>query len=85
MATHKSAIKRNRQNIKRRAKNTSSRSTLKTAAKKVLTSKTKEEALKNLRAAISLLAKAGQKKLIHKKSASRKISRLTQRINKLVA
>lgn len=86
MATHKSAEKRDRQNKKNRLRNVAAKSALKTKIKAVITEvegKNKETAAKALKEAVPALAKAGSKGLIHKKNASRKISRLTKKINSL--
>lgn len=84
MASHKSAIKRMKQNEKRRERNTAARSNVKTAIKKVIGAvgaKDKEEAGKMLTAAIPQIAKASAKGILHKRSAARKISRLTRKVN----
>ncbi|MBN1365276.1 MAG: 30S ribosomal protein S20 [Syntrophaceae bacterium] len=86
MATHKSAEKRNRQNKRHRKRNIVVKSALKTNIKSVLTgvsSKNKEISLKTLKNVIIALNKAASKGIIHKKNASRKISRLTQKVNAL--
>ncbi len=84
MATHKSAEKRDRQNKKRRQRNVAAKSALRTKIKSVVAgveSKDKENSVKALKAAIPAIAKAGAKGLIHKKNASRTISRLTKKVN----
>lgn len=86
MATHKSAEKRDRQNKKNRKRNIAAKSALKTKIKSVVTnvnSKNKETSANALKAVIPALSKAGAKGLIHKKNASRKISRLTKKVNAL--
>jgi small subunit ribosomal protein S20 len=86
LATHKSAEKRDRQNKKHRKRNIAAKSALKTKIKSVITdveSKNKENSLKALKDAIPALNKAASKGLIHKKNASRKISRLTKKVNAL--
>ena len=86
MATHDSALKRARQSDKKRQRNVSATSTLKTFTKKVLQaveSKNPEEARKALARAIPALQKASAKKVIHKRTAARKISRLTKKVNTL--
>ncbi len=83
MATHKSAEKRDRQNKKHRQRNVAAKSALKTKVKSVMTgveSKNKDNAAQSLKAAIPALSKAASKGLIHKKNASRKISRLTKKV-----
>ena len=86
MATHDSALKRARQSEKRRMRNVAVKSTLKTHTKKVLQaveSKNPEEARKALASAIPALQKAAGKRVIHKKTASRKISGLVKKVNSL--
>ena len=86
MATHDSALKRARQSEKRRLRNVAVKSTLKTHTKKVLQaveSKNPEEARKALASAIPALQKAAGKRVIHKKTASRKISGLVKKVNSL--
>lgn len=84
MATHKSAEKRDRQSKKRRERNIADKSTIKTKVKSVLSaveSKNKEASVKALQDVIPALDKAAVKGVIHRKNASRKISRLTKKIN----
>jgi small subunit ribosomal protein S20 len=86
LATHKSAEKRDRQNKKHRVRNVAAKSAIKTKVKTVIesvNSKNKEISLKALKVAIPALDKAAGKGLIHKKNASRKISRLTKKVNAL--
>lgn len=71
---HLSAMKRQRQNEKRRARNKAARSALKTAIKKARTLKTKEEIAKTVPA----IDKAATKGIIPRKRASRLISRLSR-------
>ena len=51
----------------------------------VLESKNSEEIYAQLKKTISSINKAATKGVIHKKTASRKISRLTKRVNKLAS
>jgi len=84
LATHKSAEKRDRQSKKRRERNIADKSTIKTKVKSVLSaveSKNKEASVKALQDVIPALDKAAVKGVIHRKNASRKISRLTKKIN----
>lgn len=86
MATHASALKRARQSEKKRLRNVSIKSALKTQAKKILQaveSKNTDEARKALSAAIPALQKAAGKRVIPKKTVSRKISHLTKKVNSL--
>ena len=86
MATHKSAEKRDRQSKVRRERNVAAKSAIKTKVKSVLEaveSKNKDNAVNALKATVPSLSKAAAKGLIHKKNASRKISRLTSKVNTL--
>lgn len=86
MATHKSAIKRARQSERKRQRNRAALSTMKTLIKKVHTSmeaKESGELRRSLREAASYIDKIADKRIIHKKKASRLISRLTLRANRL--
>jgi small subunit ribosomal protein S20 len=86
LATHKSAEKRDRQNKKHRTRNVNAKSAIKTKIKTVLAnvdSKNKENSINALKTVIPALDKAAGKGLIHKKNASRKISRLTKKVNAL--
>lgn len=71
---HHSALKRERQNIKRRARNRMEMSSLRSAIKKVRATRSKEELLK----AIPKIDKAATKGIIPKTRASRIVSRLTK-------
>ncbi len=85
---HPSAMKRARQNVKRNARNTSLRSNLRTAVKKVLVAVEDDEttvAQTELSQAIRALGKATSKGIVHKNYAARKISRLTRKVNALTA
>ena len=84
MATHKSAEKRATQNEKRSVRNASLRSSIKTSMKAVVASvatKDKEAATKSLQSAIPAIARAATSGAFHKKTASRRISRLTKKVN----
>jgi small subunit ribosomal protein S20 len=84
LAYHKSALKRARQNEDRRLRNKSVKTTVKNIVKEVrlAASETSKEARsKKLDTAKSKIDKAAKKKVIHKKTASRKISRLSKLIN----
>jgi small subunit ribosomal protein S20 len=84
VANHKSAEKRNRQNKIRNARNTHIRSTMRTYVKKVRTAIADgdmEGAKAVLEKAIPYIDKAASKGVIHKATASRKISRLAKLVN----
>lgn len=89
MANHKSAEKRHRQSVVRRARNRVVKTQIKTAVKGVqqaIDQNSEPEALRAaLKAASSMLSRAGVKGTIHKRNASRKISRLTRRVNAVTA
>jgi small subunit ribosomal protein S20 len=83
-----SAMKRARQAVKRNLRNTSVLSSVKTVLKKVeeaIASGNREDAGKALLRAVTALNKAASKGVIHDNTASRKISRLTKKVNALPA
>jgi small subunit ribosomal protein S20 len=85
LAQHKSASKRARQAVKRRASNRSIRSSVKTglkSAEATIESGDREAATAALRAAESLVRRAASKGVIPKKRASRQISRLAKRAHR---
>ncbi len=80
----KSVLKRIRQNEKRRLRNQSWQTRIKTSIKKVeeaLEKKEKEIIQNLLQEAIKIISKAASKGIIHKNNASRKISRLMKKVN----
>jgi len=86
VANHKSAEKRNRQNKIRNTRNTHIRSTMRTYVKKVRTAvadgdQTGAQSL--LEKAVPCIDKAAAKGIIHKATASRKISRLVKLVNSI--
>ncbi|MES0446250.1 MAG: 30S ribosomal protein S20 [Desulfobacterales bacterium] len=84
MAIHKSALKRARQNEKRRLRNKSTKTRVKNIVKSVrlsVSEKSKEAVLSELITAQSIIDNAAKKGVIHKKTASRKISRLSKLVN----
>lgn len=83
MATHQSAIKRNRQSKNLALRNRQYRSTMRTLTKKVIESKDKQSAEKTLQSAISLLDKLAARRVIHRNKAANQKSRLTLHYNKL--
>jgi small subunit ribosomal protein S20 len=86
LATHKSAEKRSRQAVKHRENNNAVKSSIKTGVKGVLEAvetKNPETAKAALAKAIPAISKAAAKGAFHKKTASRKISRLTKQVNAL--
>jgi len=88
VANHKSAEKRNRQSQVRRLRNKINKSKMKTAIRKIdeaVVAGSADEAREALSKAIPVIAKTASKGTIHKKTASRKISRLTRRVNGMSA
>ena len=84
MANHKSAIKRAGQNEIRRVRNKSVKTRIKNSVKNVrltVSEKSSKAAFKKLDDAKSIIDKAAKKGVIHTKTASRKISRLTKLVN----
>ena len=86
MANHKSAIKRAGQSEEQRVRNRSRKTRMKNVIRgldEVLAGKAPENAAEQLKKAVSIIAKTASKGVIHKNTASRKISRLTRRVNAL--
>lgn len=86
MANHKSAVKRNKQNAVRNARNTHVRSTMRTFVKQVRNAVADGDASAAKAAldqAVPYIDKAASKGVIHKATASRKISRLSKLVNSL--
>lgn len=85
MANHKSALKRARQNEIRRQRNRSTKTKVKNIVKDVRiaagNSENRELSQKNLNAAKSVIDKAAKNGVIHKRTASRKIARLSKLVN----
>ncbi len=88
MANHKSALKRARQNEIKRMRNKAVRTRVKNITKEVRSAAAEgagENAEEKLNAAKSIIDKAAKKGVIHRKTASRKISRLTKLTNSISA
>lgn len=88
MANHKSALKRAKQSEDRRLRNRARKTRMKTAIRgleEAIAAGSRDAMLERLQQAISLIDRTAGKGVIHKNTASRKISRLTQRVNALVA
>ncbi len=86
MANIKSAKKRILVIEKKTLQNKSRKSAIKTAEKKFLAAieaGNKEEATVLFNDVQKLISKAGAKKTVHKKAASRKVSRLQTKLNKM--
>ena len=85
---HKSTIKRARQAEKRNFRNRTVMSSVRSVMKKVLTAvddKKADEAKASLRQATSALHKAVTKGVLKRNTASRRISRLTAKVNAVAA
>ena len=83
---HPSALKRNRQNEKRRARNRAIRSQVRTRvreAEKTVAAKDVPAAEAQLRTAITALTKAGSKGVMHRNTVSRHVSRLSKKVSAL--
>jgi small subunit ribosomal protein S20 len=88
VASHKSAIKRQKQALKKQEKNKSVKSMLKTLAKKVeqaVEAKSADSAKDALVKAMKAYDKAASAGIIHRTTASRKISRLSTKVGKIGA
>jgi len=93
MANHKSAIKRHRQSLKRRERNRAYRSSCRTAIKKTIRlveefkagNVKADEVSTAFAAAQKIVDSAANKKIYHRANASRKISRLQEKVNKALA
>ncbi|MFQ5863434.1 MAG: 30S ribosomal protein S20 [Candidatus Brocadiales bacterium] len=82
------ASKSERQNVKRRARNRTAMSKLRTQIKKFITAAetgNTETAREELRLTTKELDKTAAKGIIRKRTAARRKSRLTKRLNKLLA
>ena len=88
MANHKSALKRARQSEVRRLRNMGYKTRSKNIVKEVraaVTDNNKEQAIEKLKKATAIIQKSASKGVFHKKTASRKISRLARQINQISA
>lgn len=85
MANHKSAKKRILQNNKRREQNRGARSSMRSqlkAARAEIQAGNADPTKGAVQDAVKALARAGQNGLLHKRAASRRISRLMKAANK---
>jgi small subunit ribosomal protein S20 len=83
LANHKSALKRARQSELKRLRNKAAKTRIKTVVKEVriaATDKSTEPSSSNLSTAQSAIDKAVKKGVVHKRTAARKISRLSKMI-----
>jgi len=86
LANHPSALKRARQNEKRRLRNKAVRTQVKhhvKAVRQAVDGGRGEEAAKALALAVPVIDKAASKGVLHNRTASRKISRLAKQVHRL--
>ena len=86
MPHHKDAIKRLKQNEKRRARNRHFRSRMRNQIKKVrsaVETGSVETAQSELKTAMSVIHRVASKGVIHRNAAARRISRLNKAVKKL--
>jgi small subunit ribosomal protein S20 len=83
MDRHPQQIKRERQDIKRRARNVDALSKLRTNVKKVLATTNKVEAEPVYKTAVSVIDRAVNKNLIHKNTGSRRKAQIARHFNNL--
>lgn len=86
MANHKSAIKRAKQSEAQRLRNRGYKSRVKKAVKDVrsaVAENSPDQARDHLRSAASVLQKTAAKGVIKRKTASRKLSRLSRQVSRL--
>ena len=88
MANTKSAKKAARQTVRRTEANKTRRTRLRSSVRKVeeaVASGDKEAAAAALKAAEPIIARTAQKGIVHRKTASRKVSRLSKRVGAIGA
>ena len=88
MANHKDAIKRNRQNQKRKAHNKHYKSMMRTATKKFRLAAEAQDVdtmKSSFPSTVKLIQKLAQKGIIHKNQANRRVSRLHKLLKKTSA
>lgn len=88
MATHKDALKRIRQNVKRRARNRHYRSMMRNRIKalvEAIESGDVEAAKAKLPETVGMIQRVASKGIIHKRQADRRVSRLTNKVVALAA
>lgn len=88
MPNHKSAEKRDRQNVRRNAINTASRTRLRSSLKKLraaIAANDAGQAQSLLSETVSIIDKSVQKGVLHHNTAARHKARLTTHVNKLAA
>ncbi len=88
MANHKSALKRARQNQQRRMRNKAVKTRVKNVVKDVRQTAAEnagQDLVEKLNLAQSVIDKAAKKGVLHKRTAARKISRLSKLVNSRAA
>ena len=85
MAHHKSAEKRNRQNIKRNLYNRANKKLVKEAVKAVRSAQSADVAKEALPKAMSILDKVAARGVMHKNTVANRKSSLAKFVNKLAA
>jgi small subunit ribosomal protein S20 len=88
LARHLSAMKRARQNEKRRVRNQARKTRVKNVVRDVrqaVAEKNLDNAAAALKKATPIIAKVASKGALHWRTAARKISRLTKQVNSLKA
>lgn len=88
MATHKDALKRIRQNVKRRARNRHYRSMMRNRIKALvdaIEAGDLEAAQAKLPETVGMIQRVASKGIIHKRQANRRVSRLTNKVVALAA
>jgi len=85
MATHQSAIKRNRQAKRRALRNKEYRSEMRTQTKKVLAATDRQAIETDLKTTVSLLDRLVTRGVIHQNNAANQKSRLSKFFNSLPA
>ena len=83
MDRHPQQIKRERQDKKRRLRNITNLSKLRTHIKRVLETTSKSDAEKIYGKAVKVIDKAVSKNLIHKNTGARRKARITRHLNSL--
>lgn len=83
MANHKSALKRIRQNEKRRVQNRYYAKTARNAIKELRSQTDKEEAVKSYPSVASMIDKLAKRNIIHKNKAANLKSKLALQVNNL--
>ena len=83
MDRHKQQIKRDRQDLKRRAINSQNKSRMRTLIKNVLSSDTKKAADEYYSSAVSFIDKMASKNIIHKNKSANIKSKLAKHVNSL--